>query len=47
MIFGKSLEELEKIKAIFTATEIRQQPELWRETYKLILDQKEKIQELY
>ena len=44
MIFGKSLEELEKIKAIFTATEIRQQPELWRETYKLILDQKESIQ---
>lgn len=44
MIFGKSLEELEKIKAIFTATEIRQQPELWRETYKLILDQKENIQ---
>lgn len=44
MIFGKSLEELEKIKAIFTATEIRQQPELWRETYKLILDQKEAIQ---
>lgn len=43
MIFGKSLEELEKIKAIFTATEIRQQPELWRETYKLILDQKEAI----
>lgn len=44
MIFGKSLEELEKIKAIFTATEIRQQPELWRETYKLMLDQKENIQ---
>ena len=44
MIFGKSLEELEKIKAIFTAIEIRQQPELWRETYKLILDQKENIQ---
>lgn len=44
MIFGKSLEELEKIKAIFTATEIIQQPELWRETYKLILDQKESIQ---
>ncbi|MDU3584259.1 SIS domain-containing protein [Clostridium butyricum] len=44
MIFGKSLEELEKIKAIFTATEIRQQPELWRETYRLILDQKESIQ---
>ena len=44
MLFGKSLEELEKIKAIFTATEIRQQPELWRETYKLILDQKESIQ---
>ena len=43
MIFGKSLEELEKTKAIFTATEIRQQPELWRETYKLILEQKEKI----
>lgn len=43
MIFGRSLEELEKIKAIFTATEIRQQPELWRETYKLILDQKENI----
>ncbi|WP_238884073.1 SIS domain-containing protein [Clostridium sp. YIM B02551] len=44
MIFGKETKELEKINAIFTATEIRQQPDLWKETYEIILNQKEVIQ---
>ncbi|WP_315068734.1 SIS domain-containing protein [uncultured Clostridium sp.] len=44
MIFGRETQELEKIKAIYTATEIKQQPDLWRETYEIILNQKEIIQ---
>ncbi len=44
MIFGRETQELEKIKAIYTATEIKQQPDLWRETYEIILNQKEVIQ---
>lgn len=44
MIFGKKAQELEEIKAIYTAREIRQQPDLWRETYEIVLNQKEAIQ---
>lgn len=44
MIFGKETQELEKVNAIYTATEIKQQPDLWRETYEIILNQKEVIQ---
>lgn len=44
MTFGKNAQELEEIKAIYTAREIRQQPDLWRETYEIILNKKEVIQ---
>lgn len=44
MIFGKNLEELKNLKAIYTATEIRQQPKLWDEVYKIILSKRDEIQ---
>ncbi|MBW6411298.1 SIS domain-containing protein [Clostridium weizhouense] len=43
MIFGKTIEELEKLNSINTAKEIRQQPCLWKETYKIIYDKRDKI----
>jgi len=45
MIFGKSNEELNNLKAIYTATEIKQQPKLWKETYEIVKGNKEKIKE--
>ncbi|MDR5588854.1 SIS domain-containing protein [Clostridium aquiflavi] len=43
MIFGKTVEELEKLKAINTSKEIMQQPDLWKETYKIIYDKRDEI----
>ncbi|NFL83765.1 SIS domain-containing protein [Clostridium botulinum] len=43
MIFGKTIEELEKLKAINTSKEIMQQPDLWKETYKIIYDKRDEI----
>lgn len=43
MIFGKNNEELNNLKAIFTATEIRQQPKLWGKTYDIVKSKKEVI----
>ena len=43
MIFGKSTNEWEALKAIFTATEINQQPATWRKTIKQVEDAKEEI----
>ncbi|GAA0069835.1 SIS domain-containing protein [Clostridium sardiniense] len=45
MIFGFTEERLKELGAEFTGTEIRQQPNLWRETYKIITDNKNKIEE--
>lgn len=45
MIFGFTEERLKELGAEFTGTEIRQQPKLWRETYKIITDNKNKIEE--
>lgn len=45
MIFGFTEERLKELGAEFTSTEIRQQPKLWRETYKIISDNKNKIEE--
>ncbi|KJU73172.1 SIS domain-containing protein [Clostridium baratii] len=45
MIFGFSEDMLKKLGATFTATEIRQQPELWRETYNIVKQNKNKIEE--
>lgn len=43
MIFGKTIEELEKLKAINTSKEIMQQPDLWKEVYKIIYDKRDEI----
>lgn len=40
MIFGMDIEKIKSLGGIFTATEIRQQPKLWIETYKIIEDSK-------
>lgn len=45
MIFGFSEDMLKKLGAMFTATEIRQQPKLWRETYNIVKQNKNKIEE--
>ncbi len=41
-MFRLAKEELEKLGAIITATEIYQQPGLWKEAYQLYFDQLEK-----
>ncbi|GAB6169118.1 SIS domain-containing protein [Clostridium carnis] len=43
MFFGMTRERIQELGATFTATEIRQQPELWEETYKIVSDNKERI----
>nr|WP_123610995.1 SIS domain-containing protein [Mobilisporobacter senegalensis] len=45
MIFGYSKEELEKLGAIHTATEIDQQPRLWMETVRIVEELQDKIVE--
>ena len=45
MIFGKSKEQLKDLKAIYTASEIQQQPKLWQKTYEIVKSNKEKIKE--
>lgn len=45
MIFGFTEERLKELGAEFTGTEIRQQPKLWRETYRIINGNKNKIEE--
>ena len=45
MLFGFSEDMLKKLGATFTATEIRQQPKLWRETYNIVKQNKNKIEE--
>lgn len=45
MIFGFSEDMLKNLGATFTATEIRQQPKLWRETYNIVKQNKNKIEE--
>ncbi|CUQ10861.1 SIS domain-containing protein [Clostridium baratii] len=45
MIFGFSEDMLKKLGATFTVTEIRQQPKLWRETYNIVKQNKNKIEE--
>ncbi|MGL5244537.1 MAG: SIS domain-containing protein [Sarcina sp.] len=42
-IFGFTKEQLQELKAIYTATEIHQQPRLWQETFEIIKHNKEKI----
>lgn len=44
MIFGMDIDNIKSLGGIFTATEIRQQPKLWLETYKIIEDNKSLIE---
>lgn len=43
MFFGMDNEKLKELGATYTATEIRQQPKLWGETYNIIKENEEKI----
>ena len=38
MIFGMELDKINALGATYTATEIRQQPKLWLETYNIVKD---------
>ena len=42
-IFGFTQEELSSLKATYTANEINQQPELWKETLNIVENNKEAI----
>ena len=42
-IFGFTQEELSSLKATYTANEIYQQPELWKETLNIVENNKEAI----
>ena len=42
-IFGFNQEELSRLKATYTANEIYQQPELWKETLNIVENNKEAI----
>lgn len=43
MFFGKSKEELEQLKAFYTASEIKQQPSTWLKTWEIVNSQKDEI----
>jgi tagatose-6-phosphate ketose/aldose isomerase len=45
MIFGMDNEKIKELGAIYTATEIRQQPKLWEETYNIVKENEEKIKD--
>lgn len=45
MIFGFKKEELQRLGAEFTATEINQQPEMWKKTYDIVSENVERIQD--
>jgi tagatose-6-phosphate ketose/aldose isomerase len=43
MIFGMSHDKIKELGAVYTVTEIRQQPKLWEETYNIVKENEEKI----
>lgn len=45
MIFGMDIEKLKELGATYTATEIRQQPKLWEETYNILKENEDRIKE--
>lgn len=45
MIFQRSIEELQKLMAIYTATEINQQPQTWLKTINLVEAHKEELKQ--
>ena len=42
-MFNKSTDELKALDALHTTTEIKQQPDLWRETLAIYQENKERI----
>lgn len=44
MFFGLTRERLQELGATFTATEIRQQPEMWQKTYDIVSENKDRIE---
>lgn len=45
MLFGISDDKIKELGAVYTATEIRQQPKLWEETYNIVKENEEKIKD--
>jgi tagatose-6-phosphate ketose/aldose isomerase len=45
MLFGMSDDKIKELGAVYTATEIRQQPKLWEETYNIVKKNEEKIKD--
>jgi tagatose-6-phosphate ketose/aldose isomerase len=43
MFFGMEMERINELGAMYTATEIRQQPKLWGETYNIVKENEEAI----
>lgn len=43
MLFGMNDDKIKELGAVYTATEIRQQPKLWEETYNIIKENEERI----
>lgn len=47
MIFGMELDKINTLGATYTATEIRQQPKLWLETYNIVKDNENSIKDFF
>lgn len=47
MIFGMELDKINALGATYTATEIRQQPKLWLETYNIVKDNENSIKDFF
>ena len=47
MFFGMDNEKIKGLGATYTATEIRQQPKLWGETYNIIKENEDKIKSFF
>jgi tagatose-6-phosphate ketose/aldose isomerase len=45
MLFGMSDDKIKELGAVYTVTEIRQQPKLWEETYNIVKENEEKIKD--
>lgn len=47
MLFGMSDNDIKELRAVYTATEIRQQPKLWEETYNIVKANEEIIKDFF
>ncbi|MFL0268855.1 SIS domain-containing protein [Candidatus Clostridium radicumherbarum] len=45
MLFGMSDDKIKELGAVYTATEIRQQPKLWEQTYNIVKENEERIKD--